>query len=329
MSMTKKNSHWNELIELIPVGKDYLWGGVNLINKYNKNLDVTPLAESWECSTHLDGLTKVANKAFEGMSLREFLNRHPEFIGYKKIDKGLSFLVKLIDAKDSLSIQVHPDDDFARLIENENNGKAEVWFILDAKPGAKIIYGFNRDCSKDEFLLRLKSGDLLSLCNEIPVKKGDSFSIYPGTVHAIGAGVILAEVQQSSNLTYRIYDYNRKDKDNNFRELHLDKAIEVLNYSSEKNIKRRSKIIRYGKGFSKERIFKYKNAFVVERWRVRQEVIMENPKSRYGCILCIDGQALLRGKNTVLLDKGKSVFIPSYSGEVQIDGDVEFLFVYC
>ena len=218
---------------LQPAGKDYLWGGNRLHTLFGKQLPLHPLAETWECSTHPDGCSIVASGVDKGKSLAEVLQQHPEFLGAKTSATGdLPVLVKLIDAAKDLSVQVHPDDAYAQQYEHEPNGKTEMWYILEAEPGASLIYGFSKPMQPEQLDTCLKENTILSYLQKIPVKKGDVFLIPAGTVHAIGAGIVLAEIQQSSNLTYRLYDYNRTDATGKKRPLHIKKAKAVIQFSA-------------------------------------------------------------------------------------------------
>ena len=211
--------------KLVPEYKDYLWGGEKLKTDYGKQTDKTPCAESWELSLNPHGLTKVE----DGKTLAEVLT--PEKTG-KNCEKFEFFpvLIKFIDAKQNLSVQVHPSDDYALKYEN-SYGKTESWYIVEAEEGAGIYCGFKRDTNKEEFLQSLASGEVENLLNFIPVKKGDCYFIPSGTVHAIGAGCLILEIQQNSDLTYRVYDYNRRGADGKLRELHVDKAVKVINFN--------------------------------------------------------------------------------------------------
>lgn len=211
--------------KLVPEYKDYLWGGEKLKTDYGKQTDKTPCAESWELSLNPHGLTKVE----DGKTLAEVLM--PEKTG-KNCEKFEFFpvLIKFIDAKQNLSVQVHPSDDYALKYEN-SYGKTESWYIVEAEEGAGIYCGFKRDTNKEEFLQSLASGEVENLLNFIPVKKGDCYFIPSGTVHAIGAGCLILEIQQNSDLTYRVYDYNRRGADGKLRELHVDKAVKVINFN--------------------------------------------------------------------------------------------------
>ena len=184
---------------LQPAGKDYLWGGNRLHTLFGKQLPLHPLAETWECSTHPDGCSIVASGIDKGKTLAEVLQQHPEFLGTKTSATGdLPVLIKLIDAAKDLSVQVHPDDAYAQQYEHEPNGKTEMWYILEAEPGASLIYGFSKPMQPEQLDTCLKENTILSYLQKIPVKKGDVFLIPAGTVHAIGAGIVLAEIQQRS-----------------------------------------------------------------------------------------------------------------------------------
>lgn len=211
--------------KLVPEYKDYLWGGEKLKTDYGKQTEKTPCAESWELSLNAHGLTKTE----DGRTLAEVLS--PKMLG-KNCEKFEFFpvLIKFIDAKQNLSVQVHPSDDYA--LKNENSyGKTEAWYIVGAEEGAGIYCGFKRDTNEREFLQSLDSGTVENLLNFIPVKQGDCYFIPSGTVHAIGAGCLILEIQQNSDLTYRVYDYNRRGADGKLRELHVDKAVKVINFN--------------------------------------------------------------------------------------------------
>lgn len=207
---------------------DYIWGGTRLKTDYNFETDNDIAAEAWVLSCHKDGADTVLNGEFAGKTLPEVLGIWgDEAIGPKAAAfPYFPLLIKLIDAKDKLSVQVHPDDEYA--LKNEGEfGKTEMWYVVDCDEGAELIYGFNRDVSKEEFERRIKDNTLSEICNYVPVHKGDVFFIAAGTLHAIGAGILIAEVQQSSNTTYRVSDYGRLGADGKPRQLHIEKALDV------------------------------------------------------------------------------------------------------
>lgn len=208
--------------------KDYLWGGTRLKEEYGFESDKEKVAEAWVLSCHKDGNSIVKNGEYAEKTLQEVLDIWGKEALGAKSDRFTYFpvLIKLIDAKDRLSVQVHPDDEYALKNEGEY-GKTEMWYVVDCEEGAELIYGFNQDISQGEFLERISSNTLSPVCNYVPVKKGDVFFIEAGTLHAIGKGILIAEVQQNSNTTYRVSDYGRLGADGKPRELHIKQAVDV------------------------------------------------------------------------------------------------------
>ncbi len=310
---------------LRPIGKDYLWGGTRLKEEYNKDIDMTPLAETWECSTHPDGQSIVASGEFKGKTLAEVIKAHPEYLGTKYRDKGeLPIMVKLIDAKEKLSVQVHPNDKYA--LEHENQrGKTEMWYVLDAEPNAQLIYGFAHPVNKEILKKAVETDTLSKHLNKVNVNKGDVFFIPPGTVHAIGKGIIIAEIQQSSNVTYRVYDYNRKDKNGQKRELHFDKAIDVLDMSVSKDIRQNLRIIHYTPGCSRELLCRC-GFFEAERIQISDRFQFEVNDNSFQVLLCTEGKGVLNNRCTHLFfSKGDCVFLPINSDKCFINGYLKLL----
>lgn len=216
------------MLKLNAVNKSIIWGGEKLKALFGKQHDGN-IAESWEVSVHPDGLSTV-----DGQTFADYLTAHPTAVDAQGTPFGI--LIKYIDAKTNLSFQVHPADDYARRMENDN-GKTETWYIIDADEGAGIYCGMNQDVAPADFLRAVEDGTVEKYVNFIPVKKGDCFLILPGTVHAICGGCVLCEVQQSSNVTYRVYDYNRVGADGKKRPLHVQKAMEVINFAKSDNLR--------------------------------------------------------------------------------------------
>ena len=216
-----------ELVKLKPAVKDYIWGG-NYFQKFNKGLGLTRVSECWELSTRgIDSsiiasgpdINKPLDKVVTKIDIGPVMDKYPYF----------PLLIKLIDAKENLSVQVHPSDDYA--LKHENSfGKSEMWHIISADEGGGLYVGLNNNYSREDIEKALNEGTIIDKLNFFKVKPGDTFIINPGTIHAIGKGVRLIEIQQNSNLTYRLYDYNRVDQNGNSRELHIDKALEVIDY---------------------------------------------------------------------------------------------------
>ena len=217
-----------ELVKLAPAVKDYIWGGT-YFKAFNKGVSLERVSECWELSLRDADSSIIASGKDKGKLLVDIISK--EDVGpIQDRFKYFPILIKLIDAKENLSVQVHPSDDYA--LKNENSfGKSEMWHIISADEGSGLYVGLNKKCSKQEIKEALEKGNILDYLNFFPVKAGDTFVIDPGTIHAIGKGVRLIEIQQNSNLTYRLYDYNRVDKFGNPRELHIQKALEVINYN--------------------------------------------------------------------------------------------------
>ena len=236
-----------ELVKLKPSVKDYIWGG-NFFQKFLKGLDKERVSECWELSVRDEDSSIIASGPNAGKRLSEVITK--EDIG-PVMDRFPYFplLIKLIDAKENLSVQVHPSDDYALKYES-SFGKSEMWHIISADEGSGLYVGLNKDYSKEDIKKALEDGTILDCLNFFKVKPGDTFVIDPGTIHAIGKGVRLIEIQQNSNLTYRLFDYNRKDKNGNPRELHIAKALEVINFKQYKVNKSESSLLADNKYFT-------------------------------------------------------------------------------
>ncbi len=329
---------------LKPVGKDYLWGGLRLKTEYGKKMGMVPLAETWECSTHPDGMSTVVNGEFAGWTLREVLGRHPEYLG-TKAQGELPILVKFIDAEKDLSVQVHPGDEYARTFERQN-GKTEMWYVLDAKPGASLICGFAHDMTRELLKEAIENKELDKQLQKVDVHKGDVFFIPAGTVHAIGAGALVAEIQESSNVTYRVYDYDRTDKDGKRRELHFDKAMEVLNLKSGVDVRQKPRMVRYYPGCSRELLCRCQY-FDTERIQISMAFSFSVLENSFQVLLCLEGEGQLeiggqgeadegRGQgegakkaDALHFGKGDCVFLPAAIGRCHISGRAELLKIRC
>ena len=312
---------------LKPAGKDYLWGGHRLKDDFSKEIDMEPLAETWECSTHPDGPSIVASGAHKGMLLTEVLKEHPEYMGtHPKTDGGLPILIKFIDAKQDLSVQVHPDDEYARKYEHGSLGKTEMWYVLDATKDARLVYGFYHDISKEKLKKSLEEGTVERYLQKVKVKKDDLFYIEAGTVHAIGAGILIAEIQECSNITYRMYDYNRMDKDGKPRTLHIERALEVANRIGTQTPRQPMRVLRYQKGCASELLCRCKY-FQVERQLINTEKCREmadfqTDGNSFQVLLCVDGCGTLFGE-------GDCIFVPADSMPLKLHGRAQMLKVRC
>lgn len=326
---------------LKPAAKDYLWGGSRLNDDFAKGIDMTPLAETWECSTHPDGPSVISSGEFEGMELAELLKRFPEFLGTHPLSnpylqKGeLPILIKFIDAKKDLSVQVHPDDAYARKVEHELFGKTEMWYVLDAAKDAKLVYGFYHDMDKEKLRSSLEHGTVEKYLQKVKVHKDDVFFIESGTVHAIGAGALIAEIQENSNLTYRMFDYNRRDKNGNLRELHVDKALDVVNLKKSSEPRQPLRLLKYQRGWATELLCRCQY-FQVERMLLNTEACREmadfqTNESSFQVLLCTSGCGLLMygGTGALQFFKGDCIFVPAGSVPIKIHGNAQLLKVVC
>ena len=315
---------------LRPSGKDFLWGGRRLKDEFEKELDLEPLAETWECSTHPDGPSFVSGGVFDGMKLVDVLQRHPEYLGERhKGETALPILIKLIDAKQDLSVQVHPTDAYAREFEGGQLGKDEMWYVLDAGKGASLVYGLNQDCTKEQLRQALANGTVMRYLQKVPIHKDDLFFIRAGTIHAIGAGALVAEIQESSNLTYRLYDYDRLDKDGKKRELHIEKALAVADLHSSAEPRQPLRVLRYRQGMASELLTRCKY-FEVYRMLVnterRQKVHYRADELAFRVLLCVNGCGVLTfDGGELLFYKGDCIFVPADSAVLTIHGQVQFL----
>lgn len=307
-------------IKLKPAFKDYLWGGTRLRDDFGKDCDFDKIAESWELSCHKDGNSVVADGEFAGLTLAQYIKKEGKSVLGTNCEKFENFpiLIKLIDAKDNLSVQVHPNNEYAQRVEGEY-GKTEMWYVVDCDEGASLLYGFKHNITKEEFRERIENNTLLEVTNSVPVKKGDVFFIEAGTLHAIGKGILIAEIQQNSNTTYRIYDYGRVGADGKPRQLHIDKAVDVTNLCPAKPYPQ-SEPVDMG-GWTKKRLAKCEY-FTVDVINVDTSAALEADKSSFVNILVLDGGCVLssEGNDAVELKKGDSVFIPAGLGKFELTG---------
>lgn len=312
-------------LKMHPCYKDYLWGGERLKNEYGKTDAPAVTAESWELASHRDGISTVSEGPLAGKTIADLgeLDR-AGFWGRQCADEEFPLLIKLIDAKKDLSIQVHPSDVTARL-ELGECGKAEMWYIVDCEPKAGIYYGFSQKVTPEEFLRRAQDGSICEVLNWVPVSKGDVFYILPGTIHAIGAGVVIAEIQQNSNTTFRVYDYQRRDAKGQTRPLHLERAAQVLQYKPVVPEECKANNVTTFPEFTLTEMFscRYFRAYKVD---VHDKINLTCDGTSFHHVLCVNGVALLHCQDqTFLLNKGDSYFMPASLGDYQITGKCRVL----
>ncbi len=293
--------------KLYPVCKDYLWGGQKLKTKYRKQSDADICAESWELSFHNDGPTRIK----DGRALRDVVT--PADLGEKaNAFPFFPMLIKWIDARDNLSVQVHPSDDYALKYEN-SFGKTEAWYIVEAEEGAGIYLGFNRDVTKEEVETAIRENTILSLLNFYEVKAGECYFIPSGTLHAIGKGCLICEVQQNSNLTYRVYDYDRRDKNGNPRELHVEKALKVMDLRQYTPITFDGDVVANC------------SYFTLEEHTVNDTYSLSISGQTFYCIIAVSGNGAINGQP---LKAGDSYFISANEKDVCITGDLKILLAH-
>lgn len=300
------------ILKLLPACKDYLWGGTRLINDYGKRYDGARLAETWELSCHPDGPSVLADGSDAGETLAAYLAAHPAALG----ERGRKFaefpvLIKLIDAARDLSIQVHPDDAYARAHEGQN-GKTEMWYVLSATPDAFLYCGFARDISRDELARRIADNTLPEVLRRVSVKAGDAVFIPAGTIHAICHGIVVAEVQQSSNVTYRVCDYGRLGADGRPRALHIAQALDVTRRTAGVPVPD------FGGHLARCEYF------TVDLLAAPQETVCG--AASFLSLLILNGEGeVCCGGETAAVKKGDSLFLPAGSGEVRLTGTLRAL----
>lgn len=307
------------ILKLKPSCKDYLWGGSRLVEEYGKEYDGEVLAETWELSCHPDGPSVIRNGKYTGRTLSEYIEREgKDVLGtHCRRFRDFPILTKFIDAKDNLSIQVHPDNRYA--LKNEGQyGKTEMWYVMDAGKEAFLYYGFKKEISREEFARRIQEDTLLEVLNAVPVQKGDVLFIESGTIHAIGKNILIAEIQQNSNVTYRVYDYGRVGKDGKKRDLHIEKALAVTN---------RIPIVKDNSSYPHVADCDY---FTVDKLnldgKVMRELTGEVSEESFASILMLDGEGIIENEGETLgYKKGDSFLLSAGSGKYTIKGTCDAL----
>ncbi len=308
------------IFKLEPAFKDYIWGGTRLRDEYGKKCGFDKVAESWELSCHKDGPSVVAEGEDKGLTLREYIEKHGrEVLGTDcEAFEDFPILIKLIDAKDNLSVQVHPDNDYAQRVEGEY-GKTEMWYVVDCDEGAELLYGFKHEISKEEFAERIADNTLLDVTNNVPVHKGDVFFIKAGTLHAIGKGILIAEIQQNSNTTYRIYDYGRVGKDGKPRELHVEKAKDVTKLAPAEKYPE-TPVENFG-GYNRK-LMASCDYFTTYVLNVKGKAQLTADGKSFNSLLILDGEVTVGDVKAV---KGDSVFVTAGTGDYTVEGKAQLV----
>ncbi len=295
-----------------------IWGGTKLQN-FRDDLPAGQIGESWDISAQKSGMSVVQNGKLAGKSLKELTEMYPQQVLGEEIDsEQFPLLLKIIDAQEQLSIQVHPDDEYAAKYEGEA-GKTEAWYVIDADPGSYLIIG-TQDCTEGEFKKAVQNDEINQHVNKVPVEKGDIFFIKAGMLHAIGAGIMLAEVQQSSDTTYRVYDYGRD------RELHLSKALDVIDFKLQSKKRKGLKICAENYNYS---YFCLNDKFALDIIEIKESYQDQGDKERFYILTAVAGEGRLSwGDQSLKLSETESVLIPAYSEKFKVEGDLKLMRSY-
>lgn len=295
-----------------------VWGGRDL-ESFRDNLLDGNIGESWDIACHLNGTGIVENGSYKGRDFESLIKEYGhKLVGNKVSIERFPLLVKLINTREKLSVQVHPGDEYAAKYENDY-GKTEAWYVIDAKPGAALILG-TKECTKEQFEIAIKSGEVEKYLNRIEVKKGDCFLINTGLIHTIGEGIIIAEIQQNSDITYRVYDYGRG------RELHLEKALNVMDFNL-KCEKLKGEEITFN-GYKKSLLCKNKH-FGLEKLIIKDSLEDRSNEKNFDILTCVDGEGIIKGKKySEKIRKGDSYLMPATLGKYKIMGELTVIKSY-
>ena len=312
-------------LKLNYIAKSAIWGGKKLSESWGKLSDGDNVAETWELTVREKEMSKITNGECAGMTLAEYISLCGEDCVSPEFSKGDAFplLVKFIDALADLSVQVHPDDDYAGRVESDI-GKTEMWYIVEAAPDAKIVYGLADGISCEDFASAVRAGEISSAMKYVPVKAGECYFIPAGMLHAIGSGILLAEIQQNSDLTYRVYDYDRVGKDGKKRELHTEKALDVTKVFSEDDVN----ALRYECGDAADaddELLADSKYFRVVKKDVKGASTLGVGKS-FCSVLCIDGNGSIEfGDKNYEVSRGDSYFCPANMGTLTLNGEMTLI----
>ncbi|WP_078378843.1 mannose-6-phosphate isomerase, class I [Sutcliffiella halmapala] len=307
-----------DVIFLEPVFQERIWGGTKLATEFGYEIPSNLTGECWAVSGHPNGQSIVKNGPFAGKSLGELYTEKHELFGNHSSDK-FPLLTKILDANQDLSVQVHPNDEYANTYENGELGKTECWYVIDCVDGAEIIFGHTAQ-TKEEFVSKVENGEWDELLTRVKVQPGDFFYVPSGTIHALCAGVLILETQQSSDTTYRVYDYDRRDKEGNERELHIEKSIAVSTIPHE-NVNVAPKV----KELEGATVTNYveEEYFTVYKWNVQANFKAEQNK-HFLIASVIEGEGeLLTTGGSYQLQKGDHFILPSGIGEFEVKGNIE------
>lgn len=306
------------------IHKERIWGGQKLNTLYQRQLSSDRIGESWEISCHENGTSVISNGYLKGLSLLDAIDKYgEELLGtaiYSEDNKKFPLLIKILDASDVLSVQVHPGDDYAYTHENGELGKTEMWYVIEAKPGSKLVYGTKQEISKEDFRHSVQVGRIEDCLKEIDVQAGDVLYIPAGMVHAIGEGILICEIQQNSDTTYRVYDWNRTDSQGNSRELHIEKAIDVIDFGGKYSEGKLSGIKLDEQG-GQRIIYVACNYFAMEKLIVDGNMQITLDGMRFQTLTCIEGYGTIEYNGGVEeFYPGSSCLIPASINQFTING---------
>ncbi len=312
---------YQEPIFLKPVFHERIWGGNKLQTLFDYAIPNELTGEAWVISAHKNGPSTIINGPLQGQSLAQAWQEHPTLFGKETTDGDFPLLVKILDANDNLSVQVHPDDEYARKVENEPYGKTECWYVLDCEQDSEIVFG-HRSATPEDFKRRVDAGEWDDLLISVPVKKGDFFYVPSGTIHAIGKGIVILEIQQSSDITYRVYDYDRKDAEGKARELHIQPAIEVTNYPhSSESPKKTAEII---DDLVSTQLIK-EQYFTAYHWKLAGKVATPL-QADYLLVSVVNGTGgIIVNDRLFPLEKGNNFLLPATITSFEIEGNLEMV----
>lgn len=313
-------------LQFDPILKERIWGGEKLKTELNKPITSSITGESWEISTVKGDISIIANGALKGKSLMDVINDNPnEILGteiYTRFGKQFPLLFKYLDAREDLSIQVHPNDALAKK-RHDSFGKTEMWYIMQADEDARILVGFKENSNAAEYLENLENKTLLSILDDVKVKSGDVFFLETGTVHAIGAGLVVAEIQQTSDITYRLYDFDRVDAQGATRELHVDLALDAINYNVVQTKKE------YSKDVNESNVVVDCPYFTTNFIPLDGNISVQKDGKSFTVYMCIDGEFEIECNDAVYhYKKGDTLLIPAGISELIISGKASILEIY-
>lgn len=295
-----------------------IWGGKDF-NNFRDNVPEGRVGESWDIACHHNGISIVSNGEYKGIGLDELINiKGEDLLGTEISRESFPLLVKILNPREKLSVQVHPNDEYAIVNEGEM-GKTEAWYIMEAKQGASIILG-TKKCSKEEFVQAIENNNVEKYMNVIQVKKGDVYYVKSGLIHSLGSGIVAVEIQQNSDITYRVYDYDRG------RELHIEKALEVIDFNLEG---KKSKGIKIENENYEKTYYCLNTHFALELYDIRTKVLEVSDKERFYIYTCVEGEGtIIYNSGEEKLSLGDSIFIPASLGEYKIVGNLKLLKFY-